>query len=133
MPAMTMHHDVDPRDEILARIGDVSNVEIFHNQVMVAVYMRPKDGKTKGGIYLPQQHTDEDRYQSKVGLLVKMGPRAFEPGGSWFEDTNAFVLNEDWLVFRPSDTWQITVNGVLCRVIMDVDVRGRVQHPDMVW
>ena len=128
-----MQHDVDPKEDILNRIGDLSSVDLFHNQLLVAVYMRPKDGKTKGGILLPQQHTDEDRYQSKVGLLVKMGPRAFEPDGNWFDGASDFKVNEDWLVFRPSDTWQVTVNGVLCRVVIDVDVRGRVPHPDMIW
>lgn len=130
MPYMTMDHEVDPRDKLKQEIGDLSGVEIFNNQVLCAVYIRPK--KTKSGIYLSDQTTDEDRYQSKVGLIVKMGPQAFEDDtNSWFADNEAKV--DDWIVFRPSDGWSITVNGVLCRILDDVAVRGRIPSPDLVW
>jgi co-chaperonin GroES (HSP10) len=125
-----MSHDVDPKDAILQDIGDLSQVELFHNQVLLAVYIRPE--KTKSGLILTDSHRDEDRYQSKVGLLVKRGPLAFEQDGSnWFQ---GLTFNDhDWLVFRPSDGWSITVNGVLCRIFDDINIKGRVPHPDAVW
>jgi co-chaperonin GroES (HSP10) len=124
-----MAHDTDPKDQILEAIGDLSQVELFHNQVLLAVYIRPE--KTKSGLILTDSHRDEDRYQSKVGLLVKQGPMAFEQDGNWF---SGLSFNEhDWLVFRPSDGWSITVNGVLCRIFDDVNIKGRVPHPDAVW
>lgn len=129
MPHMLMAHDTDPKDQILEAIGDLSQVELFHNQVLLAVYIRPE--KTKSGLILTDNHRDEDRYQSKVGLLVKQGPMAFEQDGNWF---SGMSFNEhDWLVFRPSDGWSITVNGVLCRIFDDVNIKGRVPHPDAVW
>jgi co-chaperonin GroES (HSP10) len=74
----------------------------------------------------------EDRIQSKVGLVVKMGPDALEDSsGTWFKGMNIKV--GDWVVFRPSDGWSITVNKVLCRMIDDTNIRGRVAHPDQVW
>lgn len=129
MPHMLMAHDTDPKDQILEAIGDLSQIELFHNQVLLAVYIRPE--KTKSGLILTDSHRDEDRYQSKVGLLVKQGPMAFEQDGNWF---SGMSFNEhDWLVFRPSDGWSITVNGVLCRIFDDVNIKGRVPHPDAVW
>lgn len=129
MPHMLMAHDTDPKDQILEAIGDLSQIELFHNQVLLAVYIRPE--KTKSGLILTDNHRDEDRYQSKVGLLVKQGPMAFEQDGNWF---SGMSFNEhDWLVFRPSDGWSITVNGVLCRIFDDVNIKGRVPHPDAVW
>ncbi|UOF80290.1 co-chaperonin groeS [Caudoviricetes sp.] len=129
MPQMMMDHEGDPRQQLLEKLGDISNIELFHNQVLLAVYIRPQ--KTKSGLYLTDSHVDEDRYQSKVGLLVKSGPQAFEQDGNWFSNLN---FNEnDWLVFRPSDGWSITVNGVLCRIFDDINIRGRVPHPDAVW
>jgi co-chaperonin GroES (HSP10) len=124
-----MSHDVDPKEAILQEIGDLSQVELFHNQVLLAVYIRPE--KTKSGLILTDNHRDEDRYQSKVGLLVKRGPMAFEQDGNWFQGLT-FEVN-DWLVFRPSDGWSITVNGVLCRIFDDINIKGRVPHPDAVW
>ena len=129
MPQMMMDHGGDPRKKLLDELGDISEIELFHNQVLLAVYLRPQ--KTKSGLYLTDKHVDEDRFQSKVGLLVKSGPQAFEQDGNWFSGLH---FNEnDWLVFRPSDGWSVTVNGVLCRIFDDINLRGRVPHPDAVW
>lgn len=130
MPAMTMEHDEDPKQKLLDALGDISNIEIFNTQALVAVYIRPQ--KTKSGLYLADQTINEDRYQGKVGLLVKMGPHAFQDdSGEWFNQTS-FKLH-DWLVYRPSDGWSITVNGVLCRMLSDTQIKMRVPSPDAVW
>jgi co-chaperonin GroES (HSP10) len=130
MPPMIMEHDTDPAKKIIAEIGDLSTVELFNNQILVATYIRPQ--KTKSGIYLTDKTTDEDRYQSKVGLVVKMGPSAFEDNAEgWFKGEE-FNLN-DWLVFRSSDGWNVTVHGVLCRILTDTQVKGRVNNPDEIW
>jgi len=130
MPFMTMAHDVDPRDKIREDIGDLGHIEIFNNQILCAVYIRPT--KTKSGIFLTDDTVAEDKNQSKVGLIVKMGEDAFQDhSGEWFNGKT--FAESDWIVFRPSDGWSITVNGVLCRILDDVNVRGRIQHPDQVW
>lgn len=130
MPFMTMEHQIDPKEAILKELGDISSLEIYNNQVLVAVYIRPE--KTKSGILLPGQTRDEDKFQSKVGLVLKKGPSAFEDEtGAWFKDIK--IQEHDWIVFRPSDGWSITVNNVLCRMIDDMNIKGRVDHPDRVW
>ena len=130
MSQPAMLHEVAPEKALLKELGNISGVEIFNNQVLVAVYIRPE--KTRGGIILANQTRDEDRYQSKVGLLVKRGDAAFKDDtNTWFANTK-FALN-DWLVYRPSDGWQITINGVLCRLLADTEIRGRVDNPDRVW
>jgi len=129
MPQMMMDHEGDPRQKLLEELGDISEIELFHNQVLLAVYLRPT--KTKSGLILTDSHVDEDRYQSKVGLLVKSVPQAFEQDGNWFSGLN--FSDHAWLVFRPSDGWSIPVNGVLCRIFDDINIRGRVPHPDAVW
>jgi hypothetical protein len=130
MPFMLMEHEVDPAQKILEEVGDLSKIELFNNQILVGVYIRPQ--KTKSGLYLSDKTTDEDRFQSKVGLLLKQGPRAFEPNDEGWFDGETFNLN-DWLVFRPSDGWSITVHGVLCRILIDTQVKMRVPNPDEVW
>lgn len=130
MPPMIMDHEIDPKEKLLSDLGDLSNIEIFNTQVMVAVYIRPT--KTKSGLYLSDKTIDEDRYQGKVGLLVKMGPNAFQDdSGQWFDDVS-FKLH-DWLVYRPSDGWSITVNGVLCRMLSDTQIKMRIPSPDAIW
>jgi co-chaperonin GroES (HSP10) len=125
-----MLHEVEPGKKILDEIGDVSKFEVFNNQILVAVYIRPQ--KTKSGIYFSDKTTDEDKYQSKVGLIVAKGPDAFkDENGEWFKGVE--INLHDWVVFRPSDGWNVTVNGVLCRMMQDVQVRARIEHPDVAY
>ena len=130
MPHMEMDHENDPAELLRKQAGDITSVEVFNNQLLVAVYVRPQ--KTKSGLYLTDKTTDEDKYQSKVGLVLKLGASAFnDTSGEWFE---GIEINEgDWIVFRPSEGWSITVNGQLCRMIDDINVKGRVDNPDRVW
>lgn len=128
---IAMAHDVDPKEKLLSDLGDISGIELFNNQIMIAVYIRPE--KTKGGIIMTDRHRDEDRFQSKVGLIVAKGPSAFkeEEGGSWFNGRELSV--GDWIVFRPSDGWSVTVSGVSCKILSDTQIKGTVQDVDKVW
>lgn len=130
MPFAPMVHENEPKTKILEQIGDVSKFELFGNNLLLAVYIRPQ--KTKSGIFLPDQTTDEDRFQSKVGLIVGKGPFACNSEErEWFGE-EPFNLH-DWVVYRPSDGWSITINGVLCRMLLDTQVRMRVPHPDAAY
>jgi len=130
MSALIMAHDGDPKQKLLDEIGDLSQVELFNNQILVAVYVRPT--KTKSGLYLTDKYAEEDKFQGKVGLLVGMGPAAFQDdSGQWFN--NASFNLHDWLVYRPSDGWSITINGVLCRMLSDTQVKMRIPTPDTAW
>ena len=75
MPYMEMDHEVDPRTKLLNDIETLDGMEIYNNQVLIAVYIRPT--KTKTGIILTDQYVGEDLYQSKVGLVLMKGPSAF--------------------------------------------------------
>ena len=75
MKQLQMDHGDDPKGKLINEIGDISDIEIFNNQILVGVYIRPE--KTKSGLYLSDKYRDEDRFQSKVGLILKMGPSAF--------------------------------------------------------
>lgn len=130
MNVLAMNHEEDPRDKIMSELGDISGFKLLNNQVLCAVYIRPE--KTKSGLYLSDKYRDEDRSQGKIGLLIAHGPSAFkDESGEWF---GGYEFNiKDWLVFRPSDGWPVTVNGVLCRIMSDTQVKGIVDNPDRVW
>jgi co-chaperonin GroES (HSP10) len=130
MTAKKMFHAVDPKKEIHDSIGDgLTGVDLFNNQVLVAIYVRPE--KTASGIILTDKYRDEDKYQGKVGLVIKKGPMAFVGEDEWFKGVS--VEEGDWIIFRPSDGWQINVNGVPCRMLNDVSVKGKLPNPDLVW
>jgi co-chaperonin GroES (HSP10) len=123
-------HEVDPKRALFDKIGDLSELELFNNQVLCAIYVRPE--KTRSGILLADTTRDEDRSQSKVGMILKTGPSAFvDPEKQWFAGEE-FAIG-DWIFYRASDGWATTINGVPCRILEDTNVRGRIQHPDMVW
>jgi hypothetical protein len=49
MPHMEMDHENDPAATLKKQAGDISNVEVFNNQLLVAVYVgrpRPKVAST---------------------------------------------------------------------------------------
>ena len=128
--AYVMDHVLDPKKELISVLGDTSNVEIFNNQILVAIYIRPE--KTVGGIILTNTIRDEDKWQGKIGLVIKKGPSAFvDDSKNWFNGITVDV--NDWVIFRPSDGWGLTINGIMCRLLDDTVIRGRVSHPDQVF
>jgi co-chaperonin GroES (HSP10) len=130
MSNIAMLHEKDPKEVLLEQVGDISKIEVFNMQVLVAVYIRPE--KTKSGLFLSDKARDEDRYQSKVGLIIKKGPTAFvDKDGEWFSGLD--MKEGDCFVFRPSVGWNVWVNGTLCRMLDDMSVRARIEHPDQVW
>ena len=71
MPAVAMLHDADPRQTLLDKVGELSGVEVFGGDILVAIYKRPE--KTKSGLILVDSTRGEDVHQGKVGLVLKIG------------------------------------------------------------
>lgn len=130
MPPVLMNHIEDPANEIRKRIGDISKIEVLHNQILVGVYIRPEI--TKGGILLTPQTRDEDRYQGKAGLVLKKGPLAFvDDDNNKFHGQNVDI--GDWVFYRVSDGFPLVLNGMLCRLLEEVHVKGKIPSPDVVF
>lgn len=134
MPITKMVHKTDPRDEVFAKVGSLDRCDVFHNQILVAVYNRPSELDIGGGkkIFLADKTRDEDKYQGKVGLVLKTGPLAFV-GKDKDEFAGQNVARGDWIAFRVSDGWSLEINGQLCRMIHDVDAKLRIPTPDFVY
>lgn len=120
----------DPKQALLDAVGDLSNYDIFHNQILVATYVRPE--KTAGGIIRPGQNVDEDEYQGKVGLVVKVGPSAFlDNEENDFQGQSISV--GDWVVYRTGDGWQLTIRDTACRILTDRTIRLRIKNPGDIF
>lgn len=120
----------DPKQALLDAVGDLSTFDIFHNQILVAIYVRPE--KTAGGIIRPQGNVEEDEYQGKVGLVVKKGPSAFLDNED--DDFQGQNVNEgDWVVFRVGDGWQLTIRDTACRILTDRTIRMRIKNPGDIF
>jgi hypothetical protein len=128
MPNVAMLHEVDPKQEIIARLGTwLDGFEILNNEVLLATYLRPH--KTKGGIILTDKVLGEDVFQGKVGLVVKVGPSCDFP--------TVPIFLHDWVVIKSSDGLAMEIlagdTRVPCRLVMDKFVKVKVPHPDLIW
>ena len=126
----------DPKQALLDSLGDLSQWEVFHSQVMVATYIEPET--TPGGIIKPDRTLAESRFQGKVGLVVKCGPGAFKDDNiAKFHGVSLKV--GDWVFYNPADGFEMysvehmTSDGTCVRVFEDVKIKGRVADPSLVW
>jgi hypothetical protein len=129
--AMSMLHERDPRDELWEGVSEfLGQIEPLGSGVVVAIYVRPE--KLKSGLILSRAHTpNEDLYQGKVGLVLKLGPIAFLE-----DDSHRFGERTprpgDWIVSSVGETFAFTLGKVPCRIVEDVSVRAIVDQPDIV-
>ncbi len=113
----------DPKQALLDSLGDaINHVHPLRYEAIVATYVRPE--KTAGGIYLSDRTLVEDRFQGKVGLLVKFGPLAFS-AEHWGD--RAPQLHEEMFVLDPRG------DGTAVRRMDDIGIRGIVDNPALIW
>ena len=125
-------HKEDPREVILRQLGSLDGFDIAAQGVLVATYLRPDDIKTEGGVLIPHAVVKDDPFQSKSGLVVKLGRRAFEDDEhiKW----HGYRCDPgDWVAFRASDGMTVTINGTHCRLIADVHLKIKIPHADSVF
>lgn len=130
MPQRAMQHDVDPRQVILDKIGDLSDIKVMYSQVLLGIYERP--AKTKSGIIFTDQHRDEDLFQGKICMVLKMGPLAFQDTDD-VQFHGQKVEVGDWVSIRTSDGWALNIRGQACRMVSDTGIRLVVEDPDSVY
>jgi len=120
---------LDPAQTIKDIVGNLDDLEVMGDRVLVGIYMRPE--KTKGGIIRPDANKEEDVFQGKVGLVLKWGPNAFvnPDTGELYEQT---VKVGEWGVFMVGDGKQLQVNNLPCRMVKDTSFIAKVKDPMMV-
>jgi len=117
------------RKEMLDKLGDISGLHVYHNWTLGMIYTPDK----VGSLYRADQSKDEDKWQGKVTLVVKIGPSAFRntADGAWTWDPP--IAPGDWVVSRASDGVNRLVNGQMCRLFRDTTVTEKVDHPDNIY
>lgn len=126
----TVANSKDPKKAIRDAVGDLTDIEIAGEQVLLGIYFRPQ--KTAGGIIRPDSNVEEDTFQGKAGLVLKLGPNAFrntETGELYEQRVNV----NDWGVFKVGDAWSLNIRGYPCRLVRDTYLRMRVADPNIVF
>ena len=126
----------DPKRALLEAVGDMSGIEVFHNQVLVATYLGPET--TAGGIILPDNAIKEARFQGKAALVLAVGPLAFQDD-SVAKFGGKGVKPGDWVMVNTSDgleffkTTKTSSEGVSCRLFEDVHINARLSDPALIY
>jgi len=124
----------DPKEALFQAVGSLDDIEVFHNLVLVATYVPPD--RSPGGILYADRKLDEDRFQGKVGLVLKVGPLAFKDEGH-IQFGGVKVERGDWVVAKFSDGWELFhgegSTGASVRLFQDSHIRGRVKDPSTVY
>lgn len=128
-------HVVDPKQEILTAIGDVpASFTMLGARLLVAIYVRPE--KTAGGVIRPGAHRDEDKWQGKVGLVLRIGPLAFAEDETHRWGAHVPKIG-DWVMYRVGDTFPFRLgsdpNSRHLRIVEDVMVHAILDRPDVAW
>lgn len=126
-------NSVDPKAALLYAIGQdaIDNYDLFEDDLLVATYVPPAK---IGSIIIPGKSQEENRFQGKCGLILKMGPTAFKYNRSQeyaFEGKKPEV--GQWAVLRFSDAWEVGLKGVSCRIVRANQIRGIVADPSVMW
>ncbi len=130
----------NPVQEFVDRIEALNGMpdfEVFHHRLIVAKFIRTHAGAS-GSILTSKQTQLEDQYQGKIGLVVKVGPGAFQDQGEIaFRDVT--VSPGDWVFYRMGDgnDFDYLAEGsnekIHMRMLEDVDIKGRVKNPNSIW
>jgi co-chaperonin GroES (HSP10) len=127
----------DPKQALMDSLGAaIDKIEVFHNQVLCATYIEPE--KTAGGIYKPDRTLAENRFQGKCALVLKKGPLAFKDD-KVLQFGGVTVNEGDWVIAYPSDGRELfSVDasgsaGTCCRLFDDVNIKGRVSDPSLIY
>lgn len=134
MPPMKMLASANPAKDLWDRLGSLKGFEVLHNDVLIAVFVRPKEVQLKGGkvLHLADQTIKEDEWQGKAGMVVLKGPQAFVSDES-YDFKGQDVKPGEWVSIWVSDGRKVMVNGVLCRMVEDRHIRMKIPSPDSVF
>lgn len=122
--------------KIWADIGDLDDFVLWPTDVVVAHWERTT---LPGSRLLAAAATKrEDRFQGKVGMVLKLGSNAFvDAPDAQFYGFTATV--GDWVVYKNTDGREFdivktgSVTKTIARALKDGEIFMKVARPDRVW
>ena len=110
--------------------GAVDDYSVLYDNVLIATYVAPS--KTSGGIIKPNASIDEDRWQGITGIVLKLGEGAFKYDGQFKYEGRIPKIGE-FVMYHTSDTRELGINGVSCRLIPSSLIRMIVPDPEHLY
>lgn len=125
-----MAHDVDPADVVRKAVGDLKNISVPPEKILLGLYVRPE--KTLGNIIIPDKTRMEDHYQGKAALVLKLGSAAFKDDGA-VKFYGFSVKEGDWVVCRVAYGLMLNINSHPCKIVDDRQLELVIPSPDVVY
>lgn len=127
----------EAKQKILAEVKEIAELEdlVFLDRVLVAKWMPEKSGS----IINPDQMHRENKWQGKIGLVIKLGPAAFQDDDQAGSFYGAKCEVGDWVWFSIQDAGAADFRPVgsfekyPCFLLRDKDIIGKVPRPDFWW
>jgi hypothetical protein len=127
----------DDRKMAKEALGDLDDIEILFNEVLLLKYIRED---LSPNIVASAQTQREDQWQGGVGLVLKVGPRAFKDDPENRVFFHGVTVNVgDWVSYRISDGWDRGVQELYgyhqfadCVMVQDAHIRLRLKYPGRV-
>lgn len=122
------------RKKILDRVGDISDVVIMGHRILVAKFIREKEGS----LYTASSTQLEDEFQGKVGLVLGVGPLAYldDAEHDWGDQK---VRVGDWVMYRSSVGIDFDLrpagshDRVKCKWMFEGQIDSIVPRPDFAY
>ena len=107
-------------DDVLSKLPEPTGYKVL-------VAMPSVEDATKGGVLLPDELKSLEQTASIVGLVVKVGPDAYNdtkkfPNGPWCKE-------EDYVIFRSYSGTRFKIGKQEFRIINDDTVEATVEDP----
>lgn len=118
----------------ISDLDGMPDAEVLYHHVVVAKYIRNK----VGSILIPDKAQKEDQYQSKMGVVIKVGPAAFHSDSS-FDFHGVSVAPGEWVMYRMSDGWDFDytppgeTTAIPCRMLEDSHLKMRIKNPERIY
>jgi len=107
-------------DEIVAKLPKPSGYRIL-------IAVPELEGKTEGGVYMPDDLKTREETASIIGFVMAVGPEAYAdttrfPNGAWCNEG-------DFVIFRSYSGTRFKIKGKEFRIINDDTVEAVVDDP----
>ena len=122
--------------KIWDQVGDLSEFRITYGRILVAEWWTEDAQRLadrKSVIIRPDQTNTNAKYNGLTGLVLKLGPHAYEDNEHIAWHLDEVVKVGDWVAFRRGDGLTIEIWGQTCVLLENEHaIRAIIDRPDIV-
>ena len=84
-------------------------------------------GKTEGGLFLPNTVVEEQQVSTQVGYVLKVGDLAYKDEKKF--PTGAWCAEKDWVMFARYSGSRFKIEGGEVRILNDDEILAKILEP----